>query len=220
MSVALPENSAASAQVLSFSAARDPLAKARHQESLDRLDAQVEAGKRFVDALEKLSDYRHTAPSEAEIMNALDRALTCVVDAVCANDGAVLIMDESSGDLVFALVRGEVPKKKLLWQRVPAGRGIAQWVAVHRRAAIVNSTLNDERFYQGIDAASGYHTRSIVAVPLIDGGEVLGVIEVLNKKNEEFFSLSDQNHLTVMAHLASALLRQVRDRQAEKLIEK
>lgn len=217
--MALPDESGASAQVLSFKPPKERVEEARHRESFDRLNVQVEAGRRFVNALETLSRCRQLEPSEAEIMDALDRALVCVIDAISANDGALLVMDESSGDLVFALVHGDVPKKKLLWQRVPAGRGVAHWVAVHRRPAIVNSTLNDERFYSGIDVASGFHTRSIVAVPLIDGDKVLGVIEVLNKKNGEFFALSDQNHLIVMANLASALLVQLRDRQAKKLTE-
>lgn len=213
--MALPKETGASAQVLSFKPPKERVDEARNRESFDRLNLQVEAGRQFVNALDSLCQCRQIERSEAEIMSALDRALACVIEAINANDGAILVMDESSGDLVFALVHGDVPKKKLLWQRVPAGRGVAHWVAIHRRPAIVNSTLNDERFYQGIDVASGFHTRSIVAVPLIHDGLVLGVIEVLNKKNEEFFALSDQNHLTVMAHLASALLVQLRDRQAE-----
>jgi len=213
--VALPREIGASAQVLSFKPPKERVDEAWNRESLDRLNNQIEAGRRFANALEALCGCLQLESSEADIMEALDRALICVIDAVGANDGALLVMDDSSGDLVFALVHGDVPKTKLLWQRVPAGRGVAQWVAAHRRPAIVNSTLNDERFYSGIDVASGFHTRSIVAVPLMAGDKVIGVIEVLNKKNEDFLALNDQNQLTVMAHLASALLIRLCDRQSE-----
>lgn len=217
MSVALPREIGATARILSFRPAKEAANEARHREDFDCLNAQIEAGRRFVSALDALSRCRQLEPSESEMMDALDRALGCAVEATRANDAALLVMDESGGDLVFVLVHGEVPEKKLLWQRVPPGRGVAHWVAAHRRAAIVNSTLNDERFYRGIDIASGFQTRSIVAVPLIHADKVLGVIEVLNKKNGEFFALSDQNHLTVLAHLASALLIRLRERWAEEL---
>lgn len=218
--MALPNEKSSTAKVLSFRPAQDRVDTARRREQFDRLNAEVEAGRRFVSSLETLSQFRQKEPSEAEIMDALDQALRCVVEATCANDGAVMIMDESNGDLIFALVHGNVPKKKLLWKRVPAGRGVAHWVAIHRRGAIVNSALNDERFYRGIDVASGFHTRSIVAVPLLDGDKAIGVIEVLNKKDGEFFSPSDQNYLTLMAHLASGLLTKLRDREPEQDSEK
>ncbi len=205
----------AAARVVSFTPSKDRVDTSKRRELHVRLSEQVEAGRQYVSALESLSRCRELQLNEAEIMNSLNQALECLIAAVDANDGAVLIMDEDSGDLVFALAHGDAPKDKLLWQRVPAGRGVAHWVATHRRGAIVNSTLNDERFYSGIDIASGFHTRSIVAVPLLDGDRVLGVIEVLNKKDGEFFSLSDQNHLTLMAHLASALMVQLRDRESE-----
>ncbi len=211
--MALPKEKSSTAKVLSFRPAQDRVDTAKRREQFERLNAEIEAGRRFVNSLETLSRFRQKEPSEAEIMDALDQALRCVVEATCADDGAVMIMDESNGDLIFALTYGNVPKEKLLWKRVPAGRGAAQWVATHRRGAIVNSALNDDRFYRGIDIASGYHTRSIVAVPLLDGDKAIGVIEVLNKKDGEFFSLSDQDHLTLMAHLASGLLTKLRNRE-------
>ena len=215
MSVALPEEIGASARVLSFAAAKEAVAEDDHRALFDRLNAHAEASRRFINALERLSQYASSACSEAEIMDAIDEALCCAIQALRASDGALLVKDDSSDDLIFALVQGERSKEKLLWKRVPAGRGVAHWSARHRRPTIVNNTINDERFYSGIDAAYGFRTRSIVAAPLLEGDEALGVIEVINKKDGEYFSFSDQNHLTIMARLASVLLVQLRDRQAD-----
>lgn len=217
--MALSQEIQPSGKVLSFAAAKTPAEegehRGEHRDEFDRLNAQAEANWRFLNALATLALCQKNPDGEAEVMDALDQALVCVIEATGASDGALLVMDDASGDLIFTLVHGDTPKNRLLWRRVPAGRGVAHWAAEHRHATIVNNTSDDERFYSGIDAASGYRTRSIVAAPLLDGEKVIGVVEALNKNSGEFFSLSDQNHLTVMAYLGSTLLIQLRDRQAE-----
>lgn len=213
--MALPNDNGFSARVLSFAAAKNSLDENKTREDFHRLNAQAEATRHFINALGTLSDYGQDLPGEVEVMEALDQALACVIKATWADDGALLIRDDASGDLVFALVQGEMRKKNLLWRRVPAGRGVAHWAASHKRATIVNNTLSDERFYKGIDAASNFSTRSILAAPLLSGNETIGVFEIINKKDGQFFSLSDQNHLTIMARLAMVLLTQLRESQSQ-----
>ncbi|MDH3314403.1 MAG: GAF domain-containing protein [Gammaproteobacteria bacterium] len=212
--MALPSDDGFYGQVLSFAAAKNSLDEGKTREEFHRLNAQAEATRHFINALGTLSDYGQDPPGEVEVMEALDHALACVIKATWAYDGALLISDDSSGDLIFALVQGEMPKTNLLWRRVPAGRGVAHWAASHKRATIVNNTVNDERFYKGIDAAINFCTRSILAVPLLNGDETIGVLEIINKKDGQFFSLSDQNHLTIMARLATTLLTQLRENQS------
>lgn len=211
--MALPIDNGFPGQVLSFAAAKNSLDEGKTREESNRLNAQAEATRHFINALGTLSDYAQSLPGEVQIMEALDHALACVIEATWADDGALLIRDDASGDLIFALVQGETPKKKLLWRRVPAGRGVAHWAASHKRATIVNNTINDERFYKGIDAENNFCTRSILAAPLLNGEETIGVLEIINKKDGQFFSLSDQNHLTILARLATALLTQLRQSQ-------
>ena len=111
----------------------------------------------------------------------------------------------------FALAQGDTPKEDLLWRPVPKGQGIAHWVASNMRPAIVNNASTDERFYDEFDTSNGFDTRSIVAAPLINGDKVMGVVEVLNKKDGRYFTFNDQNHVTLMAHLVSRLLARLAD---------
>lgn len=229
MSVALPKERQSRAQVASFAPAEQSVGETGNREALHCLNANGNANananayaaaeQQFVDPLETFSQRRPLKPSEADIMGALARALRCVIEATRAKDGRLLICDASSGDLISVLAHGDAPENRLLWQRAPAVLGLAHRAASHRRAAIVNYTSNDERIHSGFDVASGFRTRSLVAASLLDGDEVLGFIEVVNKKNGELFSFGDQYHLTVMANLVSPLLIQLRELQAEKLAE-
>jgi GAF domain-containing protein len=175
------------------------------------LIAEVTASRNFISALGQITNDLAGAKSEAEIMDVVEHALACLMRATSAKDGALLVSDDTSGDLIFALAQGDTPKEDLLWRPVPKGQGIAHWVASNMRPAIVNNASTDERFYDEFDTSNGFDTRSIVAAPLINGDKVMGVVEVLNKKDGRYFTFNDQNHVTLMAHLVSRLLARLAD---------
>jgi Nif-specific regulatory protein len=79
-------------------------------------------------------------------------------------------------------------------------------VSSNRRATIVNDAQTDDRFYPAMDRELGFKTQSVLAAPMIGGGRVLGVIEMLNKKNGKLFSVGDQRLLTLMSRFSGELL--------------
>ena len=132
----------------------------------------------------------------------LDNALR----TIDAQDGSLLAMDEDTRELVFVLAQGDVPQEKLAWRRLPAGEGIAGWVAEHGESTIVNDVRADGRFYAAVDTDLGFTTRSILAAPIIGGGKVLGVIEVLNKRGGVRFEEHDLTLLGLMCRFSGELL--------------
>jgi GAF domain-containing protein len=73
--------------------------------------------------------------------------------------------------------------------RLPAPwQGIAGWVATHDQPALVNNTLSDPRHLRQIAVETGYQAHSILCVPLKVSGEVIGVVEVLNKRGGRQFT--------------------------------
>jgi len=66
------------------------------------------------------------------------------------------------------------------------GKGIAGYAATRGEAVIVNDVKNSQYFYPLLDEKAGFVTRSVLCVPLVSKGRVLGVIEVLNKRRGEF----------------------------------
>lgn len=206
-------------QLPSLAPPRQPVVETGRWDGFGCLDAGSESDRLFKNGSEPTCHCRQLEPNEADIMGALDRALGCVIEATGSNEGELLIMDDPRRDLIFAQARGDAHTNRLLWQRLPAGRGVARRPAGRRRAAIVDNESKDERLKSGADVATDFRPRSHISAPLFDGDEVLGVIEVFDKKNGECFSLGDQNHLTVLAHLVSPILIQLRHRQTEKLIQ-
>lgn len=52
--------------------------------------------------------------------------------------------------------------------RIPKSCGVAGWVFVNRKPAVVNNAYEDSRFYREVDEKTGFHTRNLVCTPLLD----------------------------------------------------
>ena len=91
--------------------------------------------------------------------------------------------------------------------RLEIGEGIAVRVAEHRQDLIVNDPKHDPRFLGTVDKATGFQTRSILAVPLMDHDQIVGVLEILNMAKAKQFDRSDLDLLTAFGSYASVALR-------------
>ena len=156
---------------------------------------------RFVGSLERLLSSADSPDRSPDILDLLGQMLKDAMEIIQAKDGSVLVLDPESQELAFLLTAGDVPGDALLGQRIPAGQGVAGWVAASRRPVIVNNSSEDGRFYPDIDRAFEFRTESILAVPIVGGGSVLGVIEVLNKKHGQRFSQGDKSLLMLLARV-------------------
>ncbi len=184
----------------------EPGAGTSLEREVRRLCAVIEARRRYLDTLRGLMDALHRPPGDAETLARLETALDAARGAVDAENGSLLALEEESGELVFVIARGTVPGDKLSWRRLPSGEGVAAWVARNARPCIVNDAADDDRFFPAVDAETGYRTRSLLAVPMIREGRVLGVLELVNKRDGLLFTSSDESRLMLLAHLGAELL--------------
>lgn len=79
--------------------------------------------------------------------------------------------------------------------RIPFGKGIVGYVASTGETVNIIDAYKDDRFNQAIDQQTGYKTKSILCMPVKNNqGEVVGVAQVINKKDEEVpFSSKDEH---------------------------
>ncbi len=95
--------------------------------------------------------------------------------------------------------------------RLPAPwQGIAGWVATHDQPALVNDTLSDTRHLRQIATETGYEAHSILCVPLKVEGEVIGVVEVLNKRGGRQFTPYHQVLLVEFTRWAAIAIHNAR----------
>jgi len=169
------------------------------------LKAELIVAQSTVRALCSLQAILDTLSPERDVLSLLNEILASALMVVGASDGSLLLREDHSGDLVFAVVHGQA-RAQLTGYHIPPGMGIAGWVAVSRQPAIVRDVHLDPRFYSAVDETFGFHTRSLACVPLEEGGRVLGVLEAINKSSDRNFSPQDLDLLQLVALLASIAL--------------
>ena len=191
--------------------AADDVAELRARNEAIR--TEIDRLRSFIDTLQSLVQAIDADYGNDQVMAALSDSLQRALDTMDALCGSLLVLDEDTGELVFVLVAGEVPAERLRWQRIPAGSGIAGWVARHREPVIANDVRRDERFYPTVDETVGFDTESVLAVPVLARGKALGVLEVLNKGHHGMFSEDDQTLLSLMSRFAGELLHRMSERE-------
>jgi GAF domain-containing protein len=140
--------------------------------------------------------------SSDDILKMVMDILVIALEAVESENGSILLLDDESDELVFVAVVG-ARQEELMDFRIPANSGVAGWVKKHKKPALVQNVRNDDRWISAVDQSIGFHTQSLMAVPLILEDQVLGVMEVVNTLSEDHFNLTDLALLQLIARLAS-----------------
>jgi len=122
---------------------------------------------------------------------------------------SIMLLDEDKGHLYFKVATGE--KGGVVTRfRVKVGEGIAGWVAEKRESLLINDVAADKRFASQMDQASGFKTKSVLCAPMIAAGDLVGVLEVLNKKADGGFTEADKGLLESLAGLAGLAIANAR----------
>ncbi len=165
--------------------------------------------------LEAVARIAHLLNSPLALDHLLPQLVTLAAQLLEAEAASLFRLDASTGELVFDVVTG--PKRNALTRkRLPVGVGVAGWVAKHQSSVAVPNVGADDRFYPAFDRELGFHTRSLLAIPMFLRGELVGVLEVVNKKGEATFSDEDELVLSAFASQAAIAIENAR-LQAENL---
>jgi GAF domain-containing protein len=142
--------------------------------------------------------------------------LTLSAAEIDCNEASVLIRDSDDGDLRFLIAIGRVADQ-LLNLRVPAGKGIAGFVLSSGQPMAIADAGEDESFYAEVDKETGYSTQTILATPLRHDGEVIGVLEFINRRGEPPFAPFTPEEMDRAAGFAEAIGSLVNAYQSAKL---
>ena len=127
----------------------------------------------------------------------LEKIVESAMEVVEGDAASLLMLEPDNERLRFEIAIG--PKGIEAKKMVLALDGIAGWVIKYNRSVIINDVLSDPRFDPTVQKVTGYKNRNMLAVPMRIKDECIGVIEVLNKRNEKDFDAGDLNVLELFA---------------------
>jgi diguanylate cyclase (GGDEF)-like protein len=177
---------------------KDPFYSPADTGQVDRLLATIEFSKALV--------------STYDMETLLTAILERIKAIIPARNWSLLLIDPQTRELYFAVVVGLAPEmvKNI---RLRPGEGIAGTVAQTGQPIFIPDVDQDPRFTARVDTATGFETRSIIALPLLVRGEVIGVFEVINVEEERFFREKYLPHLAILADYVAIAVDNVRNLQ-------
>ena len=118
---------------------------------------------------------------------------------------ALMLVDEELKQLRFVAIKGGRSREVKAF-RLKIGEGIAGWVGKTGKPLIINDARKDKRFNKAVDRITGFKTRSIICVPIINKRRTVGILEMINKSHKVPFEKKDQDLLAKLVGQASIAL--------------
>jgi serine phosphatase RsbU (regulator of sigma subunit) len=119
-----------------------------------------------------------------------------------AERGTVFLVDRERKE-IWSLVGLGLEHQEI---RISIERGIAGWVARHGETVSLQDAYADPRFEPSVDRSLGYHTAGLLGLPIRNkDGNVVGVLELLNKKRGTFSEVDESSLSCLSDHVALAL---------------
>ncbi|HEX9306768.1 MAG TPA: GAF domain-containing protein [Anaeromyxobacter sp.] len=157
----------------------------------------------LAELFERVADLARQPDRSAGLGFLLDLAM----EKVDAEAGSVFLARLEGRELELAVARGPRAKELLaLGVAVPVGVGIVGFCAQEDVCLAVSDAERDARFHRAVSEAIGYETRSLLCAPIARKGQVLGAIEVLNKRGGRPFGSADLSVLSYLAHQAAVFI--------------
>jgi signal transduction histidine kinase len=165
---------------------------------------KLHAIQRTMDALNHLVEISLVMNSTVQIEPLLHFIMESACEIAQAGAASILLMDQRTNELRFAASIGS-DAKGLSGVVVPLEGSIAGSIVAEGKALIIDDVSSDPRHYSQVDKKLDFHTESILGVPMHIRDKLVGVLEVLNKR-EGHFSEEDVRHITIMASQAAVAI--------------
>jgi adenylate cyclase len=151
----------------------------------------------------RLLEVTQSLAGELNLDTLIQRIMSAASDLLDAERASLFVFDPKTDQLWSRYAAGLHTNEI----RIPSHAGIAGTVFTTGLTENIPDVYADPRFDQSVDRATGYRTRSILAMPIVNNaGARIGVTEVLNKKGGAAFSPRDEARLGAFAAQIAVLL--------------
>lgn len=157
---------------------------------------------------QRLIDISRDLASTLDLDTLLYRIVRVAADLSQAEEASILLYDKIKNELRFQAATN-LDNPAIRGLHVPVDQSVAGWIVTNCEPLIIGDVRNDERHFGHINQTTALTTKSILGVPLIHKGEVIGVLEAINKRSGEF-NTEDQDLLLTLGTQAAVAIQNAR----------
>lgn len=166
----------------------------------------------YVSLLERIKFFQtitREISARKPLQELLDEIILASKKLLDTEAASLLLFNKSEAELYFHTISGGT-SAQLKSKPLKVGEGIGGWVAEKKESLIINDCYNDPRFNKDFDKKTGFHTRNMICVPMVNKGVLIGVIQAINKKRKEKFSKEDLQLFEALAAQCAVAIENAR----------
>jgi signal transduction histidine kinase len=176
----------------------------------------IDESVRLLERYQRLIELSRDLASTLDLRDLLNHIVRAAADLSGSEAASILTYDEMKGELYFDAA-SNLSEPLMHGLVVPAENSIAGWIVANRQPVIISDTQSDPRHFGKIGKATQVTTTSMLGVPLIAKGKVVGVLEAINKLSGDF-NQEDQEIMATLAAQAAVAIENARLFQQSDLI--
>ncbi len=180
-------------------------------------EERIQHLERRVARLEQIIEVSRVINSTLNLEPLLHNIIQIATDLTTTEASSILLLDKKTGELHFEIATG-VKGQEVKPIVVPLENSIAGSVVKEGKPLLIPDVRKDSRHYHQGDDMTQFSTRSILGVPLRVKDKVIGVLEVLNKMDDEEFTQNDVETLNILAAQAAIAIENARLFQQSDLL--
>ncbi len=159
--------------------------------------------------LDILNQVARQLASTLELQPLLKSILESAVNLLSAEAGSLFLVDSQTDELIFQVTVGPVAQN-LVGQRLPPGTGVVGKAVTSRQPVNHSDVASSSTWNSVTDKQTGFITKAILAVPMEVKDKVIGVIEIINKKDGLPFTNDDETLISAFGGQAAVAIENAR----------
>ncbi len=188
--------------------------EAKKKDELEKLRDENERLRKSVEELSTLNELTTVISSTMSLDKILDKVVSSSVKAICAEQGTIHLVDKDAEalDPFKTLIRKAdvtTPQNKFRLDMELSG-----WMLKNRQPLVINDFENN-RYFMNREAGD-LKIKSLLTVPLVCKGRLIGVLNLFNKKTQGGFTEDDQRLLAIIGSQSAQVIENARLYEQEK----
>ncbi len=185
--------------------------------NLEKLQGENERLKAAVEELSILNDISTAINSALSLEKIIELIVRKCVKYLCAEQGTVTILERRERENPFVtMVRDADRSTGFLPLHLDTQ--ITGWMLAHKEPLVIDDLAHDPRFKSVAAADADNPVKSLLSVPLLLKGTIMGSLNVFNKRGKAGFTESDKRLLSIIATQSAQVIENARLLEEEKTL--
>jgi sigma-B regulation protein RsbU (phosphoserine phosphatase) len=185
-------------------------------QKLSRLEDENQRLRKAIEELSILNELARVISSTMDSQAVMETIVKRSIKAISAEQGAITLVEETSGSPLKTLIRATDTSKGQEQFRID--QNIVGWMIIHKKPLLSNDVMQDPNFKM-FRMSSAASIKSLLCVPLLVRNKLIGILTLFNKKGGIGFTDDDQRLLAIIATQSGQVLETARlyEQEQEKL---